>query len=133
MRHHQPGEAECVRSLHCMSGGGCRLFSCQGRGHRSVCPSHTPSLRTQKEGISAMRLFSMSTRSIKHPFFNSSLFLYYQICCTHWRPLCCTVLGSGDLALQKPERSPSSGSGWGACHWVKVYRAGCLHAARVDL
>lgn len=80
MRYHQPGEAECVRSLHCMSGGGCRLFSCQGRGRRSVCPSHTPSLRTEKEGISAMRLFSISTRSIKHPSFNRSLFLYYQIC-----------------------------------------------------
>lgn len=45
---HWSGEAECVWSLHCMSGGECRLSSCQGQGRRSVCPSHIPSLRTQK-------------------------------------------------------------------------------------
>lgn len=30
-----------------MSGGECRLSSCRGRGRRSVCPGHIPSLWTQ--------------------------------------------------------------------------------------
>ena len=51
--------------------------------------------------------------------------------CTHWRPLCCRVWGSGGSAPWGPERSPSSG--WGACRWVKAYWAACPRAAREDL
>jgi len=77
----------------------------------------------------------MTGRSNYISIYLSTLFPHHTNCsiCTHWRPLCCRVWGSGGLALQSPGGSPSSGCGWGTGHWAKAYQAGCLRAARADL
>lgn len=77
-----------------MSGGECRPSSCQGQGRRSVCPSHTPSLRKHRENLSynitsnhgniLMPPYSAVNNAKQTPRKTDILYIFTRMSCTSW-------------------------------------------------